>query len=84
MEMNGGTGRAVDTPVYTTRNSAHHPGGLFYGAAALEAKRPKSNVMHSGVLGAGVRSFAPSSDVELTHILADNCAMQLMRRPAIR
>jgi 3-isopropylmalate dehydrogenase len=44
----------------------------------------KRNVMKSGVLWHEVVSQgAPRvyGDVELNHILADNCAMQLVRRP---
>jgi len=48
------------------------------------ASAEKSNVMHTGVLWRQeVQKLhdAEFSDVELSHILADNCAMQLVRNP---
>src|SRR4029077_10896145 len=59
-----------------------------FGLARLRNNRvasaEKSNVMHTGVLWRQeVQKLhdAEFADVELTHILADNCAMQLVRRP---
>src|SRR4029077_2356220 len=59
-----------------------------FGLARLRSNRvasaEKSNVMHTGVLWRQeVQKLhdAEFADVELTHILADNCAMQLVRNP---
>jgi 3-isopropylmalate dehydrogenase len=44
----------------------------------------KSNVMHSGILWREVMTAlhkAEGEDVELSHMYADNCAMQLVRAP---
>jgi len=86
-ELGNGQKRAVDTQVYETFeieriarvafDLARKRGGLVHSAE-------KRNVMVSGVLWNDVvtsvheREF---SDVKLEHILADNCAMQLVRRP---
>ncbi len=73
MEMNDGTRRAIDTQVYTT-GEIQRISRVAFSLARLRSNRvasaEKSNVMH-----------AEFPDVELTHILADNCAMQLVRRP---
>ncbi len=82
-----GQKRAVDTQVYTTeRNRAHRR--VAFELARLRDKRvasaEKSNVMVTGVLWREVVArvhAAEFPDVELTHILADNCAMQLVRNP---
>jgi len=87
MEMNDGTRRAVDTQVYTT-GEVQRIARVAFDLARLRSNKvasaEKSNVMHSGVLWRQeVQKLhdAEYADVELTHILADNCAMQLMRRP---
>jgi len=87
MEMNDGTRRAVDTQVYTT-GEIQRIARVAFTLARLRSNKvasaEKSNVMHSGVLWRQeVQKLhdAEFPDVELTHILADNCAMQLMRRP---
>lgn len=82
-----GTKRAVDTQVYTT------PEIERIAVIAFELARKRSNKVHSAekmnVMETGVlwrevvtevheKSF---KDVELHHILADNCAMQLVREP---
>ena len=87
MAMNDGTRRAVDTQVYTT-GEIQRIARVAFDLARLRSNKvasaEKSNVMHSGVLWRQeVQKLhdADYRDVELTHILADNCAMQLMRRP---
>jgi 3-isopropylmalate dehydrogenase len=87
VELNDGTRRAVDTQVYTT-GEIQRIARVAFGLARLRTNRvasaEKSNVMHTGVLWRQeVQSIhdAEFPDVELTHILADNCAMQLVRNP---
>ncbi|GBQ04715.1 3-isopropylmalate dehydrogenase [Acetobacter cerevisiae] len=82
-----GTRRGINTEVYTT------PEIERVARVAFEMARKRSghvcsvekcNVMESGLLWKEVvtdlhaREF---SDVKLTHMLADNCAMQLVRNP---
>lgn len=85
--LENGEKRAVDTTLYTT----HEIERVAKVAFDLARKRSnklhsaeKRNVMKTGVLWHQVvtevhKSYAP--DVELEHILADNCAMQLVRNP---
>ena len=85
--LQSGEKRAVDTTLYTT----HEIERIAKVAFDLARKRgnkvhsaEKRNVMMTGVLWNEVvtethKSYAP--DVELEHILADNCAMQLVRNP---
>jgi 3-isopropylmalate dehydrogenase len=85
--LENGERRAVDTQVYST----HEIERISKVAFDLARKRrnkvhsaEKHNVMRTGVLWKQVvtdvhRSYAP--DVKLEHILADNCAMQLIRNP---
>jgi 3-isopropylmalate dehydrogenase len=87
MEMNDGTRRAVDTQVYTT-GEVQRIARVAFDLARLRSNKvasvEKSNVMHTGVLWRQeVQKLhdAEYGEVELTHILADNCAMQLVRRP---
>ncbi len=82
-----GTRRGVNTQVYTT------PEIRRVAAVAFELARKRSgrvcsvekaNVMESGQLWREeVQKLHDESypDVELTHMYADNCAMQLVRRP---
>ena len=78
--------RAVDTQVYTT-NEIERIARVAFELARLRRKRvasaEKSNVMVTGVLWREVvtRVHKDFSDIELTHVLADNCAMQLVRNP---
>jgi 3-isopropylmalate dehydrogenase len=79
--------RAVDTQVYTT-GEIERIARVAFELARLRDKRvasaEKSNVMVTGVLWREVvtRVHAEEfSDVALTHVLADNCAMQLVRNP---
>jgi 3-isopropylmalate dehydrogenase len=86
-DMNDGTRRAVDTQVYTT-GEVQRIARVAFDLARLRSNKvasaEKSNVMHTGVLWRQEVTKlheAEYRDVELTHILADNCAMQLIRRP---
>jgi 3-isopropylmalate dehydrogenase len=86
-KLANGEKRAVDTQVYTTSEIARIARVAFE-LARLRDKRvasaEKSNVMVTGVLWREVvqevhdREFP---DVALSHVLADNCAMQLVRNP---
>ncbi|MFN0219829.1 MAG: 3-isopropylmalate dehydrogenase [Hyphomicrobium sp.] len=85
--LENGERRAVDTQLYTSREIER----IAKVAFDLARKRgnkvhsaEKRNVMKTGVLWNQVvtethKSYAP--DVTLEHILADNCAMQLIRNP---
>ncbi len=85
--LQNGEKRAVDTTLYTT----HEIERIAKVAFDLARKRSnkvhsaeKRNVMMTGLLWNEVvtathKSYAP--DVQLEHILADNCAMQLVRDP---
>ncbi len=82
-----GTRRGVNTQVYTT------PEIVRVGRVAFELARKrrgrvtsveKSNVMESGLLWREeIQKLrdAEYKDVELAHMYADNCAMQLVRNP---
>ncbi len=85
--LENGERRAVDTQLYTSReieriarvafDLARKRGGKVHSAE-------KRNVMKTGVLWHQVvsevhKAYAP--DITLEHILADNCAMQLIRQP---
>jgi 3-isopropylmalate dehydrogenase len=84
--LENGEKRAVDTQVYTT----HEIDRIARVAFDLARKRgnkvhsaEKNNVMRTGVLWKQVVTAAHKDykDVELLHILADACAMQLVRNP---
>ena len=86
-DLPGGGKRAVDTQVYTTaeiERVARVAFELARGRRNKVASAEKSNVMDSGLLWREVvtdlhrRDYA---DVELTHILADNAAMQIVKDP---
>jgi len=84
--MENGEKRAVDTQVYTEHEIERIARVAFDLARARNkrvASAEKRNVMKTGVLWNAVvtRVHAEYPDVELTHILADNCAMQLVRWP---
>ena len=82
-----GSKRAVDTQVYTTgeiERIAHVAFDLARKRSNRVASAEKHNVMKSGVLWKEVVSQVHAehyADVTLEHVLADNCAMQLVRRP---
>jgi 3-isopropylmalate dehydrogenase len=85
--LEDGSQRAVDTQVYTT----HEVERIARVAFDLAKKRrnkvssaEKMNVMKTGVFWRQTVTRihkAEFSDVELEHVLADNCAMQLVRWP---
>ncbi len=81
-----GSRKAVDTQLYTTEE-VRRIAKVAFELARLRGGRvasaEKSNVMHTGILWREEVSHAHADykDVELTHILADNCAMQLVRNP---
>jgi 3-isopropylmalate dehydrogenase len=86
-DLPGGGRRAVDTQVYTTAEIERVSRVAFElarGRRNKVASAEKSNVMDSGLLWREVvtdlhkRDYA---DVELTHILADNAAMQIVKDP---
>jgi len=82
-----GSKRAVDTQVYTTAE-IERIARVAFDLARLRknkvASSDKFNVMVTGVLWREVVTKVHKeeySDVELTHVLADNLAMQLLRNP---
>ena len=85
--LENGEKRAVDTQVYTTHEIERIAKVAFDLARKRSGKvhsAEKRNVMRTGVLWNEVvtathKAYAP--DVTLEHILADNCAMQLVRNP---
>ena len=82
-----GQKRAVDTQVYTSGEIERIARVAFELARVRSgrlASAEKSNVMMTGVLWREIVTQlhrTEFSDVALTHILADNCAMQLARNP---
>jgi 3-isopropylmalate dehydrogenase len=82
-----GSKRGINTEVYTTAE-IERVARVGFELARTRQKRlcsvEKANVMESGLLwrqtvaALGAREFA---DVELSHMYADNCAMQLVRNP---
>ncbi|MFQ6018681.1 MAG: 3-isopropylmalate dehydrogenase [Kiloniellaceae bacterium] len=82
-----GTRRGVNTQVYTTPE-IHRVARVAFELARKRSGKvcsvDKANVMESGVLWRQeVQKLhaADYADVELTHMYADNCAMQLVRDP---
>ncbi|MCZ6745025.1 MAG: 3-isopropylmalate dehydrogenase [Alphaproteobacteria bacterium] len=82
-----GTRRAVNTQVYTTAEIVR-VGRVAFELARKRQNRvcsvEKANVMESGVLWRqemGKLHDEEYADVELSHMYADNCAMQLVRDP---
>jgi 3-isopropylmalate dehydrogenase len=82
-----GTKRAVDTQVYTTPEIERVARVGFELARKRRNKLTsveKANVMHTGVLWRETVQKLHDKDfkdVELGHMYADNCAMQLVRNP---
>ncbi len=82
-----GEKRAVDTQVYTSpeiRRIARVAFELARRRRGRVTSVEKANVMYTGVLWREVVQQvhdAEFPDVELSHMYADNCAMQLVRRP---
>ena len=85
--LESGEKRAVDTQVYSTGEIERIARVAFELAGTRGRKvasAEKRNVMKSGVLWHEVVSRVGATefpDVKLDHVLADNCAMQLVRRP---
>ena len=85
--LDDGTKRAVDTQVYTT-GEIDRVCRVAFEMARKRQKRvtsvEKANVMETGVLWRQVATAAHADgyeDIELSHMYADNCAMQLVREP---
>ncbi len=82
-----GTKRALDTQVYTTPEIERVARVAFELARKRRNKVhsvDKANVMHTGVLWRETVTRLHATeykDVELNHMYADNCAMQLVRQP---
>jgi 3-isopropylmalate dehydrogenase len=85
--LENGSQRGVDTQLYTTGEIERIARVAFDLARKRRGKvssAEKHNVMKTGVLWKRVVSrvhAAEFPDVELEHVLADNCAMQLVRWP---
>jgi 3-isopropylmalate dehydrogenase len=85
--LEDGSRRAVDTQLYTTGEIDRIARVAFDLAKKRRGKvasAEKSNVMKSGVLWRQVVTEVHREtygDIELEHVLADNCAMQLVRWP---
>jgi 3-isopropylmalate dehydrogenase len=82
-----GQKRGVNTEVYTT-SEIERVGRVAFDLALRRGRKlasvEKSNVMESGLLWRQTITAlrdAEYPNVELTHVLADNCAMQLVRDP---
>jgi 3-isopropylmalate dehydrogenase len=85
-ELGNGQKRAIDTQVYDSYEIERIARVAFELARVRRKKvssADKRNVMKSGVLWHEVVSVVHRAygDVELEHVLADNCGMQLVRRP---
>jgi 3-isopropylmalate dehydrogenase len=86
-DLPDGQQRAIDTQVYTTNEIARIARVAFELARLRKNilhSAEKNNVMKSGVLWKQVVTKIHAEeypDVGLEHILADNCAMQLVRNP---
>jgi 3-isopropylmalate dehydrogenase len=87
VDLGNGQKRAVDTQVYETYE-IERIAAVAFELARLRRKLvhsvEKRNVMKTGVLWHEVVTRVHKerySDVKLEHILADNCAMQLVRAP---
>jgi 3-isopropylmalate dehydrogenase len=82
-----GERRGINTQVYTT-SEIIRVGRVAFETARLRRKKlcsvEKSNVMESGILWREeiTKLAAEYPDVELSHMYADNCAMQLLRTPS--
>lgn len=86
-ELPDGTRRGVNTQVYTTPE-IHRIARVAFELAKKRSNKvcsvEKANVMESGVLWREeVQKIGDAEypDIELSHMYADNCAMQLVREP---
>ena len=86
-DIGGGEKRAVDTQVYTSSEIDRVCRAAFDLARKRQSRVTsveKANVMETGVLWREVATKAHADgygDIELSHMYADNCAMQLVRAP---
>lgn len=86
-DLGNGQKRAIDTQVYETYEIERIARVAFDLAKTRDNRvhsSEKRNVMKSGVLWHEVVSAIHANeykDIKLDHILADNCAMQLVRNP---
>jgi 3-isopropylmalate dehydrogenase len=87
-KLANGERRGVNTQVYTT-HEIHRVARVAFELACKRNKKvtscEKANVMESGKLWreeVTALHAAEYKDVELSHMYADNCAMQLLRNPA--
>jgi 3-isopropylmalate dehydrogenase len=85
--LDDGTRQGINTQTYNTKE-IHRVARIAFELARKRNNRvmssEKSNVMESGILWREevTKIHAEEySDVELTHMYADNCAMQLVRNP---
>jgi len=87
IDLGDGQKRGIDTQIYDTYEIDRIARVAFDMARTRDnrvSSAEKRNVMKSGVLWNEVVTQIHAddySDVELDHILADNCAMQLVRNP---
>ena len=86
LDLGNGQKRGIDTQVYDTYEIERIARVAFELARTRRKKvssAEKRNVMKSGVLWNEVVTEVHKTypDVELEHVLADNCGMQLVRRP---
>lgn len=87
-DLGDGVRRGVDTQVYTTPEIERVARAAFELARCRRRRLcsvDKANVMESGVLWRETVSRLGAEvfpDVELSHLYADNCAMQMVRAPA--
>jgi 3-isopropylmalate dehydrogenase len=82
-----GSQRGINTEVYTT-HEIQRVGRVAFDLARIRSKNvcsvEKANVMESGLLWRQVMTAlrdAEYPDITLTHMYADNCAMQLAKNP---
>jgi 3-isopropylmalate dehydrogenase len=86
-DLGDGQRRAVDTQVYTSGEIDRVCRAAFDLARKRDSRVTsveKANVMETGVLWRQVATEAHADgygDIELSHMYADNCAMQLVREP---
>jgi 3-isopropylmalate dehydrogenase len=87
IEESNGSRRGVNTHVYTSEEIRRVARVAFHLArerSGTVCSVDKSNVMEAGLLWREEVQFLRDEefqDVVLTHMLADNCAMQLVRKP---
>jgi 3-isopropylmalate dehydrogenase len=86
-DLGNGQRRGVNTQVYTT-SEIHRVARVAFDLARTRGNRvcsvEKGNVMESGLMwreDVTALHAAEYADVTLTHMYADNCAMQLLRNP---